>query len=79
MKNRIVIVMDGGLVQSIIADRPSEVDIAVVDYDTDGAYDFELSMVPQGFGREEPAYVCRFEAEDSDIGVDDVFRLLRET
>lgn len=42
---RIVIVMDGGLVQQVLADRP--VEVLVVDYDVDGADLEDLTLMPQ--------------------------------
>lgn len=44
-KPRLVIVMEGGVIQSVVADKP--VDVMVVDYDTDGADPARLRSVPQ--------------------------------
>jgi hypothetical protein len=45
--SRIVIIMDGGLVQNVLATN-GECDVTVIDYDTDGALpDERVRAVPQ--------------------------------
>ncbi|MES1934757.1 MULTISPECIES: hypothetical protein [Salinisphaera] len=48
----LAIVMEGGLVQAVVSDRSEaiRVNVWIIDYDTDGADDDELSEVPQGDG-----------------------------
>ena len=48
----LAIVIEGGLVQAVVTDRPEaiRVNVRIIDYDTDGASDDELSEVPQGDG-----------------------------
>lgn len=56
---KLCIVLDGGLVQSVIsAGVPLEV--VVIDYDTEGADPSELRNVPQDNGSEEPAFVSNW-------------------
>jgi hypothetical protein len=57
---RVVIVMDGGLVQEVIADQPLEV--TVIDYDAEGSDPEDLRKVPQGNGDEDDLAAIR-EAE----------------
>lgn len=34
--NRVVLTVDGGVVQAVNADRPAEVDVTILDFDVDG-------------------------------------------
>jgi hypothetical protein len=60
-KTNVLIVLDGGLVQSVGVDGPIG-RIAVIDYDIDGLDKGDLTPIPQGKRGEKPqlAY-CRFE------------------
>lgn len=54
----IAVVVEGGLVQDIISDQPKAVGrVFVIDYDTDGAANAELTDVPQSDGSKTPAHV----------------------
>lgn len=53
---RIVVVVEGGLVQNVLTDEPAEV--VVVDHDTEGADQEELSVIG-----DDTAYVRRFDSE----------------
>jgi uncharacterized protein YegL len=53
--NRIAIIMDGGLIQDILADE--EVDITIVDYDTEDAEEEDLTEVLQNDGTSVEAYI----------------------
>lgn len=60
---RIVIVMEGGLVQAVLTDNhPERLEIAIVDYDSDGADADEISALRQhddaGKLTEETADAC---------------------
>ena len=46
---KIVIVVDGGVVQDVLSSEP--VEVVLVDYDTDGADPADLTAVPQGDGK----------------------------
>jgi hypothetical protein len=61
---RLVITLEGGLVQDILSDRPAEV--AIVDYDTDGADPADDNLVPitQDDGTKLPAFA---RCEDADV------------
>ena len=53
--NRIAIIMEGGLIQDILADE--EVDITIVDYDTEDAEEEDLTEVPQNDGTSVEAFI----------------------
>jgi len=42
---KIVIVMDGGLVQTVLTDAPENMRVAVVDYDVEGTDEEELTKI----------------------------------
>lgn len=65
---RVIIVCDGGLVQQVLADHGSFI---VVDYDTEGTEDEELTEVPQEDGTMEEAVVAVFSAEPLDERMSD--------
>jgi len=44
MSNKIVIVVEGGLVQEVLACKPTE--YVVIDYDTEGADESEIVQIP---------------------------------
>jgi hypothetical protein len=52
---RIVVALDGGLVQGVVSDRP--IQLFVVDYDVAGADQSELSLIPQDGQPAVPAAV----------------------
>jgi len=37
MQVRVFVIMEGGLIQNVLADDPDVVDVVVIDYDADGA------------------------------------------
>lgn len=52
----VAVVMEGGLVQSIVSDSPEKLPpmkMIIIDYDTDGANEEDLVSVPQGKDRKE--------------------------
>jgi hypothetical protein len=53
--NRIAIIMEGGIIQDILADE--EVDITIVDYDIEGTEDEDLMEVPQNNGISIEAFI----------------------
>lgn len=71
MQNRVYIIVEGGLIQNVLADDPETVDVVVIDYDTEGATEEEIAegctMIPQITGGEvegeEPAWVSRWPSE----------------
>lgn len=62
-KPRIVVVMDGGLIQSVISNMAA--DILVIDYDTEGITE-PLSSIPQRNGSTEPAVTQFFHPSAND-------------
>jgi hypothetical protein len=62
--NRIAIIMDGGIIQNILTDE--EVDITIVDYDTEDAEEKDLTEVPQNDGTSVEAFVGYPNADLSD-------------
>jgi len=48
MRNRIVLTVEGGIVQSVGADRPDEVDVIVVDFDVEGSDHPSVIELPGG-------------------------------
>lgn len=67
MKARIVIGLEGGLVSGISADRP-DIEVIVVDYDTEGstAADGVHTNVPQAGGNTAEAFVSNHGTADFD-------------
>ncbi|TAN06798.1 MAG: hypothetical protein EPN36_03450 [Rhodanobacteraceae bacterium] len=71
----LVVVLQGGVVQSVISDDPKCPirEVTVIDYDTEGAGAKELcesaQMVPQADGSEVAAFVCAWPVTDAEIGL----------
>lgn len=51
---QIVIVIEGGLVDQVLSTEP--VEYVVIDYDTEGAMEQDLTNIPQAGGGSAPAY-----------------------
>ena len=71
--NRVAVMVEGGLVQDVVADRPDELRVAVVDYDTEGCDAADLTSLAQPMGRSTPACVREVVAEPAAILLDTVF------
>lgn len=72
---RLVVVMEGGIVQAVIANQPDTApDIAVVDYDTDGYEPNELRPIMQSDGSQSLALVIEHFVEPAGINLDEVFQ-----
>lgn len=58
----IAVVLEGGLVQSIVSDEPALIgrSVLMIDYDTDGTDEEDLVAVPQGEGRHSWAAYTHF-------------------
>jgi hypothetical protein len=70
---KIVVIMEGGLIQNVIGDRPMK--IGIVDYDIEGCEPEQISEIPQGPGNKtQAAYTSVFVAE---VLPDDAGELLR--
>jgi hypothetical protein len=70
---RLAVVIDGGIVQAVVSDHPSCIEVAVIDYDTEGAGGDELTPVPQGDGTCVDAVVACWKAGPPAIDLDAVF------
>lgn len=71
--NRVAVMVENGLVQDVVADRPDELRVAVVDYDTEGGDAADLTLLVQPAGRSTPACVREVVAEPAAILLDKVF------
>jgi hypothetical protein len=56
---RIVIVVEGGVIQSVSRAGAADVDVVVIDYDTEGEID-DVTEVPQSNGGTAEAFVSRW-------------------
>ena len=70
----LAIVLEGGLVQAIVARRADKIDldILVIDYDIEGADDDEISLVPQGDGTFSEACVRSTSVTPAEIDLDHI-------
>lgn len=68
---RLAVVVEGGLVQSVVSDSPLALAVAVVDYDTEGGG--EIIAVPQAEGGVAEAVVSFCQVEPAGIDLDAVF------
>ena len=72
---RLAVVMEGGIVQSVIADWPEAAPaIAVVDYDIEGQQPEDLCDITQSDGSQSKAYIVEPWIEPARIDLDEVFR-----
>ncbi len=73
---KIVVVMEGGLVQSVLSTEP--VEVAIVDYDAEGADAEDLKSVPQGNGKVANAVGHVEEAEITPLErIEELFEAVR--
>ena len=71
----LVVVLEGGIVQAVIADQPDTApDVAVVDYDTDGYEPDEQRPITQSDGSQSLALVIEHFVEPAGINLDEVFQ-----
>jgi len=68
---RLAVVVEGGIVQAVVADSALALDVAVVDYDTEGGG--EIIAVPQADGGAAEAVVSFCQVEPAGIDLDAVF------
>ena len=72
---RLVVVIEGGLVQAIVADRPAPaLSVAVINYDVDGFESGELRYITQSDGSKAAALVAEHHVEPTAINFDEVFQ-----
>jgi len=73
---RLAVVMEGGIVQSVITDQPDAAPapaVAVVDYDIDGYEPEDLCHITQSDGRKVKALAVEHYVESTRIDLDEVF------
>jgi hypothetical protein len=77
MTTRVVIVMDGGLIQHILSNS-ADVEIAMIDYDVESVEEDRLTDIPQTDGEAEKAY-CWVQVQADEINaarVDELFEAI---
>lgn len=72
-RNRVAVVLEGGIVQSVVADRPEDIEVAVIDYDADGCDESEIVRLTQPDGSTSDAWVYDCLTERPRISLDEVF------
>ncbi|BAU49607.1 hypothetical protein SVA_3059 [Sulfurifustis variabilis] len=72
-RNRVAVVLEGGIVQSVVADRPEDIEVAVIDYDADGCDESEIARLTQPDGSTSDAWVYDCMTERPRISLDEVF------
>ena len=76
---QVAVVMEGGLVEAVIADQPEAApDIVVIDYDTDGFPAEDLRSITQSDGSQSTALVVPHFVEASGIDLIGVFRQMTD-
>lgn len=72
--SRLAVVLEGGIVQSVIADQPETAPaVAIIDYDIDGYEAEELCDITQSDGRKVKALAVEHYVESARIKLDAVF------
>lgn len=72
---RLVVVIEGGLVQAVVADRPDVAPaVAVIDYDTEGFEPEDLRHITQSDGSRAKALVVEHCVEPAAIDLDELFQ-----
>ena len=56
---KIIIVMEGGCITSVLS--TDNIDVTIIDYDTEGCDEEDFKLIPQGEGETAMAYVYRGE------------------
>lgn len=73
---RLAVVMEGGLVRSVVADHPESAPaVAVVDYDTEGYDQDELRWITQSDGSQSDAVIVEPYIQPAIIDLDEVFQI----
>ncbi len=68
------VVLEGGLVQSVISDKPDNLTVISIDYDTDGSERSELTQVKQPDGSLYEALCINHRTEEPQINLAEVFQ-----
>lgn len=76
MKTRIVVVIEGGVVQAVISDSETPgVNVAIIDYDVEGVPEVELTTFHSTVDdRQSTAYVIEHRVEEAKINLDEVLK-----
>lgn len=75
----LAVMMEGGLVHAIVVDgRPPDLEIGVIDYDTEGSSPEHLVSVRQPSGHIAQAWAGVFRPEEATIDLEAVSRQLAE-
>jgi hypothetical protein len=69
----VAVVLEGGIVQSVVADHPEDIEVAVIDYDADGCDASEIVRLTQPDGSTSDAWVYDCLTERPRIRLDEVF------
>lgn len=72
-RNRVAVVLEGGIVQAVVADRLGEIEVVVIDYDADGCDESEIARITQPDGSTSDAWVYDCMTERPRISLDEVF------
>jgi len=73
MINRIAVIIEGDVIQAVVADRPQEVCVSTVEYSPDGFDASELRWITQDNGHQAQALVTEHFVEAAAICLDEVF------
>ena len=73
-RNRLAIVLEGGIVQGIVADRPGELAAVVIDYDEKDAANPDVMRVIQSDGADARAWVYDATPQQAMIDLDALYR-----
>ncbi len=74
MKNEIVIILEGGLVQCVLSNKAANV--RVIDYDCEGASDEEIAQIPQdGSDNTASAYLHELDAVVNPLRVKELMKV----
>jgi len=72
---QLAVVMEGGIVQAVIADQPETAPaVAVIDYDTEGYESEELCSITQSDSSQSQALVVEHYVEPTRISLDKIFQ-----
>lgn len=74
-KPALAVVLQGGLVQAIVSNHPELMEgwnVLVIDYDTEGAEDGEITLIPQDDGADAKAIARFAPVEDAGIHLEQV-------
>lgn len=70
----LAVVLEGGVVQSVVSDRPEELhaELMVIDYDSQGMDEQDLSQIPQSDGEMAQAWVYSPDLDKATIDLDGI-------